>query len=117
MLPFLASAQNENYHGTKEILATIYETLIMAEKQESFNAQFMLNCYLHLFNNFTGSNGLKADAFLALTGYIERLGRIDCMVMQLQNIEKTSAQWSMTPQEKRHLFRGTYLSLDRVNDP
>lgn len=83
LLPFLASAQTDNYQGTKQVLSKVFETLCMAEKVESFNSQFTLTCYLHLFNNFTAQNGLKADAFLALVSYIERLGRLDCMVTQL----------------------------------
>lgn len=73
--------------------------------------------YLHMYNNFTGVNGLKADAFLALMKFCERLQRLDIMISQLRSIESTTAKWSLSPQERRHLYREVSCSLDKVDDP
>lgn len=112
-MPFLSEAQHKNYQATKETLARILATLQVAENNNE-QPNYLLSMYLHIYNNFTGNNGLKADAFLALVAFCERLGRVDIMVSQLHSVEKLISGWTLTPPEKRHLLREVYLALDRI---
>lgn len=114
-MPFLTQAQAKNYAATKETLSKLVAILVEVE-QYADNPSYLLTLYLHLYNNFGATNGLKADIFLALVRFCERLGRLDIMVNQLHTIDSQCSKWSMTPPEKRHLLREIYLSLDRIND-
>jgi len=104
MMPFLSEGQVKHYQETKKALARIFDILESAEKI-SETPNYLLTIYLHVYNNFNGKNGLKADAFMNLAGFCGRLGRIDIMVTQLHGIEKLISGWTLTPPEKRNLLR------------
>ena len=78
-MPFLSEAQYKNYIGTKETLSEIIELLHSCEAVIK-TPNYALTMYLYLYNNFKGDNGLKADAFLAMVYFCERLGRLDILV-------------------------------------
>lgn len=63
-----------------------------------------------------GSNGLKADTFVALMELCNRIDRLDIMIQKCRSIERDSANWTLTPEQRRALYAAVGRVLDSNND-
>ena len=117
LMPLLNESQVSAYEQTKECLVKLFALLMKIENSTSVKLDYLLSIYLNWYNNFDGSNGLKADCFLALMRFVKRLNRVDIMIERMRQIGRDCANWTMTVEEKRNLLKEVAHALERVNDP
>ena len=70
-----------------------------------------------MYNNETGAkHGLKAHIYGELVDLVSREDSLEIIVERARNIEKESAKWNLSQDERRTLYKKVAHALDRQSD-
>ena len=112
LMPLIAMVEETNYTAAKELAASFTEILL----ESSFALSIKINALVQLFNTVGEKSGLKAYAVEQLVSLCAAEGCLEIMVNKARSVVTDSKDWTLTPIERRSLYKTVAQALDEHHD-
>jgi hypothetical protein len=76
-----------------------------------------VNSVLHIFSIFDDKSPLKGIVFQRMFELCDKNGQLKIIVENLKKVEEISAEWQLTEDERKELYRSCAIVLDKNNEP
>jgi hypothetical protein len=111
LLPVVNFAAQTDYEKAKKHFSELLDVLASSK---NYSISVKVGCLLHMFNST--SKGLKAMVFKTLVKLCQQEGSLDIIVQKARSVEKDSADWNLSLDEKKDLLLSIAKSLDAEED-